>query len=993
TNYVSLTGLHIAPFTSWVNAATNIQAAVDAANAGNLVLVAAGEYRGEPVEISGSMVVIEKGITLESVDGPAATTINAIGWHKRNIYMSHPDAVVRGFFLAGGYARTNMGPQTYPVSYGGGVFIKGGGLVDACIIDYARAGLAAGSAYLEGGGELRDCLIMAGSAPWCGGVYCSNGGSIVNCTIVQCRTLSTNFAGGVWCVNGGTVVNSIIFSNVNEAGSADDVHNEGTGGTFLYSRVPAGIAGTGVITNDPMFTSPQSANYRLAPGSPCDGSGTNLPWMDTATDLDGGARVQKGTVDMGPYETPGVYYVSTNGAHISPFITWANAATTIQAAVSAAFPDTIVLVSNGVYASADGVGIGTNITVRSIAGPADTIIDGQNLRRCAGLRHSAAVLDGFTCVRGMSTDNNGGAIGIENGTVRNCIIRDSFSAMLGGGVSIGPGTLENCVVRDNHAAWGGGGVFVMGPALLRNCDIMLNATPAAASPFGTFGGGGVFLVSGGVIENCGIAQNWSANDGGGIYYTDLFGPVTAVVRNSIIAWNSAVSNGNNYIGARLSFLSSCTTPAVPPGADEGGNISGDPLFASAPLGVLRLAPGSPCINAASNLAWMAGTYDLDGGARVVGPAPDMGAHELQAVYHVAPSGAHVPPFSSWANASTTIIAAAGIAQDGSVVLVNTGVYAATVELAVTNAILVTTVGGPDVTAVDGGGVMRAFHLMAPAAVVDGFTVRNCNAPAGEAGPLGGGVALRYGILQNCLVTNNVAAALGGGIFFEISDSSPGLGIAYQCRITGNKAFGGGGGGAIMIAGGTLLNCLIDGNLQTGSFSGVSGGAGVICVGGGTIINCTIAGNVASNSGGGVFYTPFPPVFTNAATICNSIVYGNTAVDGNANYGALAPLLYWQNSCTMPEVPPATDLGGIIATNPLYADAPNGNYRPLLGSPCIATGSNMLWMISGADLDGHGRIFGASVDMGAYEFVPEPCFLALGVFAAVSFLRGRRAQET
>ena len=29
TNYVSKTGLHISPFDSWANAATNIQAAVD----------------------------------------------------------------------------------------------------------------------------------------------------------------------------------------------------------------------------------------------------------------------------------------------------------------------------------------------------------------------------------------------------------------------------------------------------------------------------------------------------------------------------------------------------------------------------------------------------------------------------------------------------------------------------------------------------------------------------------------------------------------------------------------------------------------------------------------------------------------------------------------------------------------------------------------------------------------------------------------------------
>ncbi|HPC61952.1 MAG TPA: hypothetical protein PKX23_14910, partial [Verrucomicrobiota bacterium] len=42
TRYVSLTGGHLPPFLSWSDAATNIQAAIDAADPGDEVLVADG---------------------------------------------------------------------------------------------------------------------------------------------------------------------------------------------------------------------------------------------------------------------------------------------------------------------------------------------------------------------------------------------------------------------------------------------------------------------------------------------------------------------------------------------------------------------------------------------------------------------------------------------------------------------------------------------------------------------------------------------------------------------------------------------------------------------------------------------------------------------------------------------------------------------------------------------------------------------------------------
>jgi hypothetical protein len=140
-HYVSLAGAHRHPFTNWVDAATNIQAAVDAAEDGDRVWIADGTYGlAQPV-------LVAKGVTVRSANGVGEAIVYGMG-RVRCVELRHANAVLEGLTLVGGRADA-----------GGAVLCgaSGGGTVRHCVISDSVAG--------EGGGVklVKGCCATA----WC----------------------------------------------------------------------------------------------------------------------------------------------------------------------------------------------------------------------------------------------------------------------------------------------------------------------------------------------------------------------------------------------------------------------------------------------------------------------------------------------------------------------------------------------------------------------------------------------------------------------------------------------------------------------------------------------------------------------------------------------------------------------------------------------------------------------------------------------------------
>jgi len=358
--YVNASGTNsVAPYYYWVTAATNIQDAIDVADAdlGGTVLVTNGVYQTGGRAVSGYLltnrVTVDKTVSVESVNGPAATVIQG---HQEPDTMNGSNAMrcvylvngarLAGFTLTQGATRPDSDWRIPGYEQnGGGVLCDSGDCVVSNCVFSSNSAVTYGSAVFGGTvfnsvmtnntafsgtaaySTLNKCLVADNNAA-------NDGGGVFSCTLNNCvlrnnvadiggaalwSTLDNctltgnsagNFGGGIFDC---TLTNCIVYYNTSPSGGNFYYTSSSSGSMNYCCTTPNPNNGVGNITSAPLFVNQAGNNLRLQTNSPCINAGNNA-FAAGNTDLDGRARIVGGTVDMGAFEF--------QGAGMGEFIGW-----------------------------------------------------------------------------------------------------------------------------------------------------------------------------------------------------------------------------------------------------------------------------------------------------------------------------------------------------------------------------------------------------------------------------------------------------------------------------------------------------------------------------------------------------------------------------------------------------------------------------------------------------------------------------------------------
>jgi hypothetical protein len=347
-----------APFTTWVTAANVLQHAVDAAAAGDEIVVTNGLYAAGGRAVGGltvNRVAVDRPVAVRSVNGPEVTiirghqlpgTTNGAG-AVRCAYLNN-GVSLSGFTLTGGATGTE-------VDHSGGGVVSEGAVITNCVIVGNTAYLCGGGVYCHRATRLLNCLIISNSASTGGGIW---EGSLSNCTLIGNAAGCGGGAAYAW------LNNCLVISNSAAAGGPDfGGGGGGTYGSFLNNCTVVGNNGSGAsgllfypvgamsalhncilfhnscsaaeqysdiagskngiwaqnccvtpqwgwdwqrnnencFARDPRFVDEAAGDLRLRSDSPCINAGLN-DYAPAGTDYDGNPRIVGSAVDIGAFE-------------------------------------------------------------------------------------------------------------------------------------------------------------------------------------------------------------------------------------------------------------------------------------------------------------------------------------------------------------------------------------------------------------------------------------------------------------------------------------------------------------------------------------------------------------------------------------------------------------------------------------------------------------------------------------------------------------------
>ena len=351
----------------------NIQDAVEAAENGDVVVLAIGTYTG-----AGNSNVNMKGktVTVRSTNPAdpavvAETVIDCTGSQWKNAFVFRtaetPESKVAGLTIKGAYnfmggafaCFNNSGPLIENCVITGNKSFLGGAAYIAnsqsrpifrnCYITDNSATVNGGAIYSNAAGPIfENCLFTGNSAPNGGAIYAHNTGmpALTNCTVSA--NSATTGGGGIYAYNKSdiTLTNCIVYNNT--APRAADIFipalGEATTMDVAYSNLSYDIAKVefaskntlnlvaGNIFDDPMFSG--DSLLILQKISPCVDAGTTAVEIGGDTDVTGSPRISGDGIDIGAFEyqsalpadlkfTPRTLNLDSNGQYVTCTIAFA----------------------------------------------------------------------------------------------------------------------------------------------------------------------------------------------------------------------------------------------------------------------------------------------------------------------------------------------------------------------------------------------------------------------------------------------------------------------------------------------------------------------------------------------------------------------------------------------------------------------------------------------------------------------------------------------
>lgn len=325
-DFLAASGMAIALAVASSHAATiivptqhpNIQAAVNAASAGDTVLVLDGVYAGAG---NSQIDLLGKSITLRSASGPESCVIDVAGtpFDQRTAFYLHSGetsaTVIEGFTVKHGYQFNGPGmllihssptvrncvfTENHADCWGGVVYFDGGSsphFTDCRFVANYSADDGGAVFGFQGSPTFTNCLFADNIAPSAGAILTFGSGDapkLINCTVAG---NTSNFAPAIYS-NNLIIENTIIWGNT--GGSEAIYAPAGSTLAVRYSNVQGGFAGEGNLNVAPQFADASAGDYHLLPGSLCVDAGDPASVVpEGTTDGDGDPRSFGASIDLG----------------------------------------------------------------------------------------------------------------------------------------------------------------------------------------------------------------------------------------------------------------------------------------------------------------------------------------------------------------------------------------------------------------------------------------------------------------------------------------------------------------------------------------------------------------------------------------------------------------------------------------------------------------------------------------------------------------------